>query len=73
MRAVRTMFAALSVVMMLVVGAASMSALVQPPPPCDPEEGDCTHWGMVCCGSQCWIGGEQGDYCLYEGPYTCCK
>jgi hypothetical protein len=27
------------------------------------------HWGEVCCGPQC-VG---GDYCLGNGPYTCCK
>lgn len=27
----------------------------------------------VCCGSQCRVNGEQGDYCFGDsGDYTCC-
>jgi hypothetical protein len=68
----RTITATICVLVMIVVAATSMMAQA-PPAPCDPEEGDCSKWGAVCCGPQCELNGVQTDYCLHEGPYDCCK
>ena len=75
MKRLQVIFSTLAVAAMMFAGATSISALIQtiPPPTCDPEQGDCSKWGMVCCGPNCVYGEEHTDYCLYEGPYDCCK